>query len=102
MDDNVPVPFGYKIAWLALSTTDQDAVLRSLQLVNATEASWLAGVDVAYGDAGNLVGILFAAPAKVFVSPTVNGWTLVVGWPIGTSADDSENVREVERLVTRL
>jgi hypothetical protein len=92
-DDNTPVPFGYKIGWLALSTTDREAVVRSLQLVDPVEVSWQTGIDAAYG---------IAYGVKVFITPPVDGWMLVVGWPVGMTGDDEEDIREIEQTITRL
>src|SRR5688500_5752134 len=71
MDDNTPVPFGYKGSWLALSTTDRDAVVRSLQLIDPVEVFWQAGVDAAYGIARERYGTPYRTTLKVFVSPSV-------------------------------
>lgn len=64
-----PHPFGYKMTWLAIRTRDTGAVLESLRLSETHVANWASGLgtiyDASYGE------------AYVFVSPPVNGWTLV-------------------------
>ena len=67
----IAVGFGYKTAWLAIRTTDGQAVADALGLINVRSASWADGVNAAYGDeSGNF-------PTKVFVTPPVDGWILV-------------------------
>ena len=62
---DMPVPFGSKIAWLALDTTDTEAVASALGLQEARTATWKEGIDAAYRSA-------------VFVTPPVGQWTLAV------------------------
>jgi hypothetical protein len=63
---DLPQPFGYKIAWLALRTVDTQAVVAALRLVGARPANWREGVAHAYGP-------------EVFVTPPLSSWTLAVG-----------------------
>jgi hypothetical protein len=63
---NKPVPFGYKCQWLAIKTEDTKAVADAVFLRNAQPATWQEGIQWAYG-------------SKLFVSPPVDGWSLVVG-----------------------
>jgi hypothetical protein len=94
--DNTPVPFGYKIGWLAVRSTDRDSVVRSLQLSEPIEVTWKAGIDAVYNDAYRLLG----RASKVFVSPPVDGWVFVVGdWTMGSG--DEQGVHSIERLITR-
>lgn len=60
-----PVQFGYKTQWLAIRTTDTGAVLHALRLQNIRAANWTTGLQGAYDD-------------YCFVSPPLEGWTLVV------------------------
>jgi hypothetical protein len=62
---DMPVPFGSKIAWLALDTTDTEAAASALGLQEARTATWKEGIEAAYRSA-------------VFVTPPVGQWTLVV------------------------
>lgn len=62
--------FGRKLAWLALRTTDRDAVVAALGLADVRAAAWGEAVDAAYeGD--------------VLVTPPLSGaqgaWVLVAG-----------------------
>jgi hypothetical protein len=65
VDPDVPVPFGPKMAWLALDTNDTAAVARALGLRGAREATWKQGIDA-------------AAQGSVFVTPPLADWTLAV------------------------
>jgi hypothetical protein len=71
-DPDVPCPFGYQMSWIAIRTRDTASVLAALELQEGAEpANWRTGLGAAYDP---VIGA-----ARVFVSPPVNGWTLVVG-----------------------
>lgn len=79
-----PLPFGYKMAWLAVRSRDTQAVVEALELVAAEPCNWKSGIGTVYDDhLGN---------DHIFVSPPVNGWTFVVGlalpYPVGRSFAD--------------
>ncbi len=63
---DLPAPFGPKMAWVAVATTDTAAVANALGLRRFTEASWGDGIEAAHR-------------GSVFVTPPVGDWTLVVG-----------------------
>jgi hypothetical protein len=65
-DPDLPVPFGPKMAWLALDTSNTDEVARALGLVESRLASWAEGIDG-------------ANQSLVFVTPPLADWTLAVG-----------------------
>jgi hypothetical protein len=65
-NSDLPVPFGPKMAWLALDTTDTEAVAAALGLRGARAATWAEGIDAAY-------------QTSVFVTPPLADWTLAVG-----------------------
>lgn len=100
MDSDSPVSFGYKMGWLAIRSTDRDAVVRSLQLSDPAEVTWREGIDALYENGLKPLNLLLGRCSTIFVSPAVNGWTLVVGrWTAGS--DEELGVRQVERLITR-
>lgn len=66
-----PVGFGYKMAWLAVRTSDTRDVVAALDLVAPTPANWNSGIGTVYDDK--------LGEKRVFVSPPVDGWTFVVG-----------------------
>lgn len=71
-----PVPFGYTCAWWALSTTDTGAVVEAVGLSAAQPANWETGVRLAY-------------EGLVFVTPPIEGWTLIAGTALPPSPDDA-------------
>jgi len=64
-DPDQPLPFGPQVAWLALDTTDIQAVAGALGLRNARAVTWEQGVEAAYR-------------LSVFVTPPLGDWTLAV------------------------
>jgi hypothetical protein len=65
-DPDLPLPFGSKMAWLALDTTDTQAVAATLDLHEARAATWSEGIDAAY-------------KTLIFITPPLADWTLVAG-----------------------
>ncbi len=63
-----PRPFGYKVSWFAVKTSDPAAVVDALEFGEATPANWASGIEVAY-----------ATDPWLFVSPPVGGWVLAAG-----------------------
>jgi hypothetical protein len=63
---DVPVPFGPKMAWLAIDSTDTVAVATALDLREAQPATWDEGVRGAY-------------QSSIFVTPPLGDWTLALG-----------------------
>src|ERR1700722_4730057 len=64
-----PLPFGYKIAWLALYTNDTNEVATALRLVGTRVATWAEGIAAAH-------------QSSIFVTPPLAGWTLAIGKPL--------------------
>ncbi len=69
-----PVPFGFRMAWLAVRSRDTQRVVEQLGLTDTQSCNWNAGIGTVY-DAR-------LGETHVFVSPPVNGWTFVVGLPL--------------------
>jgi hypothetical protein len=63
---DLPLPFGPKMAWLALDTTDTEAVATALGLRGAQAATWAEGIKA-------------ASQSSVFITPPLGEWTLAVG-----------------------
>ena len=63
------------LAWLAVKTSDQAALVTALRLTDVREISWADGVDlideVAHSGDGRF--------STVVVTPVIHGWTLVIG-----------------------
>ena len=66
-----PIAFGYRMAWLAIRTRDTQRVIEALGLSGVHSTNWNTGLGSVYG---NELG-----ESHMFVSPPVNGWTLVAG-----------------------
>jgi hypothetical protein len=65
-DPDLPVPFGPKMAWLALETTDTKAVANALNLQETQDTTWADGIKAAH-------------QGLVFVTPPLGDWTLAIG-----------------------
>ncbi|WP_419875014.1 hypothetical protein [Candidatus Pristimantibacillus sp. PTI5] len=72
-----PQPFGYKCQWMAVKTENTNEVAKHLNLMNMQPANWSTGIEGAY-------------EGKFFVSPPVNGWTLVVNSLMPDITDTTE------------
>lgn len=71
-----PESFGYKCLWLAIRTTDSEAVVKSLNLEHSRAANWESGLQAVEHD--------FA-----FVSPPVNGWVFVISHSLPEAGMDN-------------
>ncbi len=66
---DLPEPFGYKVAWLALRTADSQAVVAALGLLGAKPSTRNEGVAQAY-------------QSEVFITPPLLSWTLAVSFSL--------------------
>jgi hypothetical protein len=72
---DTPEPFGYKMAWLAVRSTDVHSVANSLPLTDIKGAGWKEGVNTVYER---------YTEECLFLTPPMEGWVLVVGlWAEG-------------------
>lgn len=60
---DVPIPFGPRMAWLAVETNDTAAVAAALRLEETHKARWAEGIEA-------------ASKGAVFVTPPLADWTL--------------------------
>jgi len=65
-DPDLPVPFGPKMAWLAVDTTNTEGVAAALGLARVRAATWAEGIAA-------------AQQSSVFVTPPLADWSLAVG-----------------------
>lgn len=63
-----PMSFGYNIAWFAVQSLDAQGIVEALGLTSPRPANWQSGLCAAYEE-----------PRCVFLTPPVEGWTLVIG-----------------------
>ncbi len=85
---DAPEGFGYKMAWIAVRTTNTAALLQALPLHLPHQCTWRQGVAGAYAQ-------------TVFVTPAVGEWTLVAGTSL-PFLDSPAAVKEAEALLLRL
>lgn len=74
LSPDLPCPFGYKMAWIAIKTDDTEKVLATLDLNEIEPTNWRSGVGTVYHKE--------LGENRIFVSPPVNGWIFVVGLAI--------------------
>jgi hypothetical protein len=84
-----PVGWGPKCGWLAARTTDPERVIAALSLENVEPIDWARGVAAGYA-------------TRLFVSPPVEGWVLVMSSSVLMGLVDSEEAKEGTDLVSRL
>lgn len=79
-----PLPFGGKIAWLAVPGYKPSEVISALRLAEIEPANWTAGLTQAY-----------SSDDKVFVSPMLDGWVLVIGKTLWRKADMNRSAENI-------
>lgn len=78
-----PKAFGYKVAWLAVPNMGSAEVLKALGLRDIAPANWTSGLTEAYKSSDTL-----------FVTPNLNGWTLVVGRALWKKIDINQPIEK--------
>lgn len=71
---DAPANFGYGMSWLAVKSTDAEAVAAAAGLSDLEPANWNTGIGTVYDPA--------LSDNFVFVSPAIKGWTFIVGVPL--------------------
>lgn len=82
-----PVPFGPKMAWLAIPGYKPSEVISALRLGDVAPANWTKGLTEAYADNN-----------QVFVSPALSGWVLVIGKTLWQKADMNRSAENIQWL----
>jgi hypothetical protein len=92
-----PQPFGFKVLWFAVKTSDPTSVLDALEFGEATPSNWASGLAAVYGDSKS-------GEAWVFASPPVSGWILVVSssLPYPTNEIHHDTGKKFDVLFSRL
>ncbi|MFF2082746.1 hypothetical protein ACFVVM_03185 [Nocardia sp. NPDC058176] len=85
------IPSWTSCLWWALPTEDQAAVLDAFGLSDPIPATAAMGAAVARKNSGLLYAS--AQPDQVYVSPALDGWTLVFGDPISQYPRDENRIR---------
>lgn len=82
-----PIPFGSRMAWLAIPGFKPSEVIAMLRLGNVQSANWTLGLTQAYADNN-----------QVFVSPSLGGWVLVIGKTLWQKADMNRSAENIPWL----
>ncbi len=81
-----PVAFGYKFTWLAVRTNDSQKLSELLNLKKIVSCNWKYGIDAAYDK-------------SIFITPAVDGWTIVCGNSLPDG--DSKEIREILKILSK-
>ena len=73
------------ISWLAVKKGDPARIVELLSLSGPVEASWNEGLSAVYDDYFNPKGDQMS---RVYITPLVQGWRLVLGGWFGASSED--------------
>ncbi|MEV7325639.1 hypothetical protein [Streptomyces sp. NPDC093970] len=93
--DDSPQPFtACFLAWIAVRTGDQAGLLDLLELSDPEPATFVLGATAADSDSHDFQdGPPYPQYARVFVTPELDGWTLVVGrWCSPIDEERSDHV----------
>lgn len=98
--DDRPAPISCCfLSWIAVSTGEQDRLMDLLGLSEPRPVTFELGTNVADCDSHSHGGKDFERLSRVFVTPEIAGWTLVVGaW---ADPADPDRARDVLELCTR-
>lgn len=84
-EPDLPLPFGQRIGWIAINTTNTRRVARVLGVSKREWANWRDGLETVHNPR--------LSHGKIFISPPLNGWTFVIGsaipFPTGTRQSDN-------------
>lgn len=87
-EPDYPVPFGYKIQWLAIQTDSVQKVIDELAVTRLERSNWEEGIKRAYED-------------HIFITPLVKGGVLVIGNAM-PSAGGVGHINEIKPIMERL
>jgi hypothetical protein len=78
----VPEPIEtFHAEWYALQTNDQEAVLQAFGLSDAMPVTMRLGEEARLFDLDDFFGLAEGPGARVYVTPALDGWILVFGYP---------------------
>jgi len=83
-EDN-PIGFGYKCMWLAIKAENQQKVAELIGIKDPKKSNWESGIDNAY-------------EGSIFITPSIDGWTLAVGLGL-PSGDSKESLEQVKIML---
>lgn len=85
-EPDTPIPFGYKMSWLAIRADDPESVMGKLGCTDKKMCSWRSAFDVIFNS------------GQVFVTPCLDGYVLVLNY--GKPANDIDMGR-LQELAAR-
>jgi len=93
VDQNIPdsaIGFGYKCMWFAVKTRDQQKLISLLKIKNTSNCNWKVGIDKAY-------------KGSIFITPTIDGWTLTcgLGLPAGDSKESISGIKKILKTLSK-
>ena len=83
-----PVGFGYKCMWIAVKSDDQYKIADELGIDKSVKTNWKSGIENAYN-------------SSLFITPTIDGWTLIVGYGFPQEESDNE-LTKIKNLLNQL
>ncbi|WP_433524531.1 HEAT repeat domain-containing protein [Nocardia pseudovaccinii] len=98
---DVPEPFVPQDGWYAIETTDRAAVLDAFDLSDPVAVTWSIGTDTWRGHDSRHSRTAYdehADCARMYVSPVLDGWTLVFGTPLA-DGELARHDHELNRLL---
>lgn len=78
----IPIPFGYKMGWLAVRSQEPQAVAAHLGARGVHRATWEEGTEAIYRE-----------DDRLFITPAMNGWVLAAGLWVTHGGDESDSNR---------
>jgi hypothetical protein len=85
---DMPDSFGYKCMWFSIKTENVHQVAETMNLSPLEPCNWAAGIEKAYD-------------GEIFITPAIDGWTMVVGWGLPTG-DTPGEVEKVKKVLSQL
>ena len=102
MKKDVPLPF-FDMSWLAVKNPKPEVVMDVLSLSDAQVVTWKQGLSAVCGDYWDFAAHLDAPLSRVFITPRIQGWRLVVGGSYGANEDGgSDGFRNAARMCRKL
>jgi hypothetical protein len=85
-----PISFGYKCMWFAVKSDHPEKLIKTLNLINIKPCNWQTGIERAYDN-------------SVYITPSIDGWTLACGWvlPDGGSKEGIDYIKNILQDLSR-
>jgi hypothetical protein len=85
---DMPDGFGFKCNWFAIRSENAVQIAEVMNLQHLDPCNWAVGIAKAY-------------EGEIFITPVIDGWTMVLGWGL-PSADTADGIEEVKRILLQL